>query len=59
VATIDAPLKGIEAKFKVEIRAIQDDMTMMGDPEQISDPGKGLESLFELLAKMILSLNRA
>jgi hypothetical protein len=51
VATIDAPLKGIEAKFKVEIHAIQDNMTMMGDPEQIFGPGKALESLPELLAK--------
>jgi hypothetical protein len=33
VATTDAPLKGIEAKFKVEIHAIQNDMAMMGDPE--------------------------
>jgi hypothetical protein len=38
VATIDAPIKGLKAKFKVEIRAIQDDMTMMGDPEQIFTP---------------------
>jgi hypothetical protein len=41
VATIDAPLKGIEAKFKVEIRAIQDDMTMMGDPEKNLLPRQG------------------
>ena len=45
MATIDAPLKGIEAKFKVKIRAIQDDITMMGDPEQIFGPDKALESL--------------
>jgi hypothetical protein len=59
VATIDAPLKGIKAKYKVGIRAIQDDMTMMGDPEQIFGPGKALESLLELLAKVNLSPNRA
>jgi hypothetical protein len=59
VATIDAPLKGIEAKFKVEIRAIQDDMTMIGEPEQIFSPGCALESLIELLAKVSLSPNRA
>jgi hypothetical protein len=58
VATIDAPLKGIEAKFNVEIRAIQDGMTMMGDPEQIFGPGKALESLLELLAKVNHSPNR-
>jgi hypothetical protein len=58
VATIDASLKGTEAKFKVEIRAIQDDMTMMGEPEQIFGPGKALESLLELLAKVNLSPNR-
>jgi len=59
VATIDAPLKGIEVKFKVEICAIQDDMTMMGDPEQIFGPGKALESLLGLLAKVYLWPNRA
>jgi hypothetical protein len=58
VATIDAPLKGIEEKFNVKIRAIQNDMTMMGDPEQIFGPGKALESLLELLAKVNLSPNR-
>jgi hypothetical protein len=58
VATIDAPLKGIEVKFKVEIHAIQDDMTMIGDPERIFGPGKALESLLELLAKMNLSPSR-
>jgi hypothetical protein len=59
VATIDASLKGIEAKFKVEIRAIQNDMTLMGDPEQIFGPGEALESLLQLLAKLNLSPNRA
>ena len=59
VATIDAPLKSIEAKFEVEIRAIRDDMMMMGDPKQISGPGKAFESLFELFAKVNLSPNRA
>ena len=44
-------------KFKVEIRAIQDDMTMMGDPEQIFGPDKALESLLELWAKVNLSPN--
>jgi hypothetical protein len=55
---IDAPLKCIEEKFKVEIRAIQDDMAMMGDPEQIFGPGNALESLLELLAKVNFSPNR-
>jgi hypothetical protein len=59
VATIDAPLKGIEAKFKVEIRAIQDDITMMSDPEQIFGPGKAMKSLLELLVKVNLSSSRA
>jgi hypothetical protein len=59
VATIDAPLKGIEAKFKVEIRAILDDMVVMGDPEQIFGPGRALESLLKLLAKVNLSPNSA
>jgi hypothetical protein len=59
VATIDAPLKGIEAKFKEKIRDIQDSMTMMGDPEQIFGPGRALESLLKLLAKVNLSPNRA
>jgi hypothetical protein len=58
-AAIEAPLKGIEAKFNVEIRAIQDNMTMMGDPEQIFGPGEALESLLGLLAKVNLSPNRA
>jgi hypothetical protein len=58
VGTIDAPLKGIEEKFNVEIRAIQDDMAMMGDPEQIFSPGMALESLLELLANVNLSANR-
>jgi hypothetical protein len=48
VTTINAPPKGIEDKFKVEIRALQDDMTMMGDPEQIFGPGRALESLLKL-----------
>jgi hypothetical protein len=45
--------------FKVEIRAIQDDMAMMGGPKQIFGPGKALESLLELLAKVSFSPNRA
>jgi hypothetical protein len=59
VATVDAPLKGIEAKFKVKIRAIQDAMMMMGDPEPIFGPSKAVESLLELLAKANLPHNRA
>jgi hypothetical protein len=59
VAMIDAPLKGILEKFKVKIRAIQDDMTMMGDPEQTFGRDKALESLLELLAKVNLSPSRA
>jgi hypothetical protein len=31
---------------------------MMGDPEQIFGPGRSLESLLELLAKVNLSSNR-
>jgi hypothetical protein len=51
--------QGHLGEIQVEIRAIQDDMTMMGDPEQIFGPGKALESLLELLAKVNLSPSRA
>jgi hypothetical protein len=59
VATIDAALKGIESKFGVEIRAIQDDMTIMGDPDTIFGPGMALESLLELLDKVGLKPNKS
>jgi hypothetical protein len=60
VATIDSALKGIEAKFGVEIRgAIQDDMTIIGDADKVFGPNGALESLLALLEKAGLKPNRS
>jgi hypothetical protein len=37
-ATIGPAIRGIEAKFGVEIRAIQDNMTIIGDPDIFFGP---------------------
>ena len=42
----------------MEIGVIQDDMAMIGDPEQVFCPGMALESLHELLTTVNLSANR-
>ena len=58
-ATINMAMKGIESQFKVEIRAIQDDMTLVGDPDRIFGEGKALKALLELLRKVGLEPNKA
>jgi hypothetical protein len=48
VATIDPTLQGIEAKSGVEIRAIQGNMTIIGDPNTILVRMEPIESLLFL-----------
>ena len=57
-ATINMAMKGTEAKFDVEIRAMQDDVALVGDPDQIFSEGKALEVLLELLQKVGLEPNK-
>ena len=35
VATIDSALKSVEEEFDVELRAIHDDITLIGDPDEV------------------------
>jgi hypothetical protein len=47
VLTIDPVLKGVEALFDVEVKAIHDDIVLFGDPENIFGTNKALEYLIE------------
>jgi hypothetical protein len=57
VATIDSVLKSVEEEFGVEVRAIHDDMTLIGDPDVVFGEGKALEKLLTLLAEKGLKPN--
>jgi hypothetical protein len=49
---------GIEAKFGVKIRAIQDNMTIIGDPGKVFGPNGALESLLALRLRRLASSQR-
>ena len=58
VMVIDAAIKATELKFGITIRAIQDDMTLLGDAADIFGVNGALEFLLAELAKVGLEPNR-